>query len=745
MKCRLVCFLWLGLWNAGGAFAQSDFYDLSHLPEINILFSEPDWDAILDALFLEGEEGRLLADVEVDGVLLEGVGVRYKGFSSVSVDRDKNPFNIKVNYTYDSLKYQGIDKIKLANVIQDPSFLREVLSYQSARRCMPSGRANFAKVFINGQYWGLYTNTEAVDKQFLDRHQWTTTGPFFKAAPESLDLFGENANLSNSPGDILAPYLDLYEIKSEAGWVALFDLIQTLNNNPEQIESVLDVDRTLWMHAVNYALVNFDSYVGYAQNYYLYADHLGRFQPIPWDLNMSFASFRLTDASEYFDGFSIEEAKTLDPLTHLNNVSVFPRPLMRNLFQNDTHRRMYMAHLRAIIVEDFESGVYAEQADVLQALIDPWVELDTNKFYGFDDFHVNLDSTVSDLVDYPGIIDLMSDRALHLMGLPEMVDPPTITEVDVLVPLEFGGDAIVGAMVGGADEVRLYYRFGKDAAFEWIPMTWAFSGQHIGVVENAGNVFEYYIYAQNETSGRFSPSRAAYEFYQAEAPLPVGSVSINECMANSLSGAQDGDGDVEDWVELHNLTSTPVCLRGLYLSDSLELPLKWALPDAVLPPNGYSLVWADEEGNEGRLHANFKLSSLGESVLLSDSSGVIWDQTVLPESPLEESWSRLPNGDGPFAFLTPTPGWENGVVTTSEVNVEGPLVFPNPARDRVGFLCTSDAPWSAALFDMKGNAVGQASGSGHRGSLNLMDLPSGIYVLRIQQHGQTTSHIVQHI
>ena len=48
-----------------------------------------------------------------------------------------------------------------------------------------------------------------------------------------------------------------------------------LNNTPESIESVLNIDRVIWMHALNYSLINFDSYVGYGQNYYIYMDNNG--------------------------------------------------------------------------------------------------------------------------------------------------------------------------------------------------------------------------------------------------------------------------------------------------------------------------------------------------------------------------------------------------------------------------------------------------------------------------------------
>ena len=53
--------------------------------------------------------------------MYDSVGVRYKGFSSVSVNRVKNPFNIKLDYIIEGQDHQGIDKIKLSNVISDPS------------------------------------------------------------------------------------------------------------------------------------------------------------------------------------------------------------------------------------------------------------------------------------------------------------------------------------------------------------------------------------------------------------------------------------------------------------------------------------------------------------------------------------------------------------------------------------------------------------------------------------------------
>ena len=135
------------------------------------------------------------------------------------------------------------------------------------------------------------------------------------------------------------------------GWGDLMTLMSVLNDSVELLDNVLNIDQALWMHAFNYTFVNFDSYIGYAQNYYLYQNNNGQFYPILWDLNQSFGSFRLTDASTYFRGFSVTEAQSVDPLTHLNSFSVHPRPLIRQVLSNDTFKRMYLAHIRTMMEE----------------------------------------------------------------------------------------------------------------------------------------------------------------------------------------------------------------------------------------------------------------------------------------------------------------------------------------------------------------------------------------------------------
>ena len=106
-----------------------------------------------------------------------------------------------------------------------------------------------------------------VNKGFLNDHFGDKYNPFFKCNPVNLNISpaGENSNLSHAHGIDSLDYEPYYDLKSDYGWNSLYKLIDTLNNYSNSVESILNVDRTLWMHVLNYTLINFDSYIGYGQ------------------------------------------------------------------------------------------------------------------------------------------------------------------------------------------------------------------------------------------------------------------------------------------------------------------------------------------------------------------------------------------------------------------------------------------------------------------------------------------------
>lgn len=143
------------------------------------------------------------------------------------------------------------------------------------------------------------------------------------------------------------------------------------------------------------------------------------------------------------------------------------------------------------------------------------------------------------------------------------------------------------------------------------------------------------------------------------------SVVINELMADNDNTFVDPQGDYDDWLELHNRTDSAVILTGMYLSDKEDEPTKWAIPDDTeIPANGYLIVWLDEDGEDipDGLHANFKLSKSGETVMLVDTDAQgnqVLDSITFGELETDIALGRWPNGTGEFQVVAATPGAEN--------------------------------------------------------------------------------------
>ena len=123
------------------------------------------------------------------------------------------------------------------------------------------------------------------------------------------------------------------------------------------------------------------------------------------------------------------------------------------------------------------------------------------------------------------------------------------------------------------------------------------------------------------------------------------SVIINEFLASNIRDTpemQDFD-DYTDWIELYNSSTEQVVLDEIFLTDDLNNPLKWKIPNGTLiDPEGYLVIWADDY-DEGpghvytrpywpweqfvtqNFHTNFKLNKNGEELGLfkAEESGTI--------------------------------------------------------------------------------------------------------------------------
>ncbi|MDP2423565.1 MAG: CotH kinase family protein [Bacteroidales bacterium] len=678
--------------------AQTTLYDLGAIQKIEVYFSQPNWDYQLDTA-KHGADGYIIADwVKINGTHFNTVGVKYKGSSSYDSTYRKNPLHIELDNVI-AQSYQGIKDIKLSNCYADPSMIREVLSYYVLGHYMIGPRANFAQVYINNNYIGLYSNTESIGKSFCSQNFNVSDKTFIKCNPIVLPSPVTKSNLRFIPGADSTAYFNLYEIKSDFGWNELVGLCDVVTNTPSEILNVMNMDRVLWMLAFNSVLVNLDSYTGvFAQNYYIYKDATNRFNPIVWDLNMSFGGFPFVGSSNTSMGsLTIANMQQLTPTIHATDQYW---PLIKTVMGNQLFRKQYFAHLRTITNEMFTNSAYLPVAQQLQQLIDTAVQSDMNKFYSYVQFQNGLTNDYSVLnYQVPGISNLMSARVSYLQSHTEFsATPPTIVTVQPTNNQpQFNEMITIRAEVLNATEVLLGYRMSSTDNFNFLTMY--DDGNHNDLVANdqiyacslpmSSVKLQFYVSAVNNNAAAFSPERAEFEFYSLQAMLTTpqqGDVVINEFVAKNNTGFLSEYGERADWIELYNNTSQSFSMFGLFLSDNAGNPTKWAFPEnTLIQPQGYLMIIADERpSTDLYLHCNFKLSADGEIIILCKGATNILDQYSFGVQTADVSMGRCPNGTGSFVFLnTPSFGQANCPVGVEEMALDSKpfAVYPNPVSD----------------------------------------------------------------
>ena len=170
---------------------------------------------------------------------------------------------------------------------------------------------------------------------------------------------------------------------------------------------------------------------------------------------------------------------------------------------------------------------------------------------------------------------------------------------------------------------------------------------------------------------------------------PAYKLRINEVMASNSATISTIDGAYEDWIELYNPLDTVVDVAGLYLSDDAANPLLHKMSvtsgdSTLVASKGFMLLWADKNLEKGFDHINFKISTLGESVVLLGTDGLhIIDQVDFAEQTVDVSYGLTSDaGDTWDHFIKPTPGATNDIVDgVDEAQNFKVLLYPNPVSD----------------------------------------------------------------
>lgn len=168
---------------------KSTLFDTSEIMTVNIIMDEDQWQELLDNAI---SEKYYACDVEINGETISNVGIRTKGNTSLSSiandpDTDRYSFKIKFDKYVDGQTCMGLDKLVLNNNFADATNRKEALVYDMFQYLgADASLYHYAKISVNGEYWGTYLALEAVEDSFKLRNYGVSDGKLYK--PETMGM-----------------------------------------------------------------------------------------------------------------------------------------------------------------------------------------------------------------------------------------------------------------------------------------------------------------------------------------------------------------------------------------------------------------------------------------------------------------------------------------------------------------------------------------------------------------------------
>jgi hypothetical protein len=254
---------------------------------------------------------------------------------------------------------------------------------------------------------------------------------------------------------------------------------------------------------------------------------------------------------------------------------------------------------------------------------------------------------------------------------------------------------------------------------------------------SAGTIVRYYVEAiANDEFGTttYMPAGATHDVYFYQVSFKTSSqkdIVINELMADNTSTVKDQNGEYDDWIELYNKSNTEVDVSGMFISDDSGNKDKYKIPDSTfIPANGYLIIWADEDGKQEGLYANFKLAASGEQVLLFDKDTALVDRVTFGAQAADKAYARVPNGTGPFVSQAATHNKANRSAMLNQDDQQSISIKINadPSTDILNLTSESSKPITYKITNMHGRTVHNGSMTKSK-SIKVSKWPSGTYII----------------
>ncbi len=333
----------------------ADLYDPEVLPTFDLTFTSQTFMDIQNDCASTSQVYRPV-QLTHDGVTVDA-RVRLKG--NWSWRCSKMQFVVSFNEIDKSGRFHGLRKLVFDAPWYDRTMLHERLVFPLfEQRGLPYSCVNHAKLYIDGEYYGLYANVERLDKENLQRHFEEDDGNLYQGGVE---LKTNEAVPAPTRRDALLPATRVAEI-----------------------EALVDLDQAVAEWATEAMLPAMDNYwAGVEINYYLY-DHPSRgFLWLPYDMDIVFSD------GAYEDGSLIwPNAAQADPIAHEH--SYWGKEALFQLVMTDDHWCERFVDELVLARALYSPEAMSAQVDAWSTQIRQALDEDPNKPFTMEDHDASI-------------------------------------------------------------------------------------------------------------------------------------------------------------------------------------------------------------------------------------------------------------------------------------------------------------------------------------------------------------------
>ncbi len=250
----------------------------AEIPSYHIICNQYEFDTMIANW---DDEIEIKCNIEMDDFLYQNVRIRLRGSSSLGYP--KKSFRITFS---ENQPLEGREKWNFNAEYLDHSYMHSYLfAYIMNKLDYTCFSIDYARLYVNGDYRGLYVRTEPYDSLFLADNSLDPEANLYKAATD-----GSCLSIYDNVQEVWAKKTNL-----STGWNDLYRLIADLDtlsseNYLEFASSRFDMNDLLTIIAVNWLTSNYSTYY---HNYCLFHDirNTGLWTMLPWDVDKTFDSY----------------------------------------------------------------------------------------------------------------------------------------------------------------------------------------------------------------------------------------------------------------------------------------------------------------------------------------------------------------------------------------------------------------------------------------------------------------------